>query len=306
MRAVLGHAWSTTACGKAALRIQTQATALVDFALTITCVACGVGALYGIVVLADWGIINRRLLIGALSVLCPFVNCTQYISPAPVVLECLRKRDVSNLPSQVFLSQAACNILALAYAIRMQNYVVLASNSFGLACQILYLASDHYVRHSNGRWLMFSLKFSTAFNVGLYICAAVIPMTALGQTTTLLTVVLFASPLSKIGIILRTGNASSLPKVMTTMATLNNAFWTLYGMLIADVFLLVPSILGFMLSWFQVLVLLWAAGKLPFDLSYLLLLCRSKTGSSPKADALQEMEDLGTMEEWGLSDSDSP
>ena len=43
-------------------------------------------------------------------------------------------------------SQAACNILGLAYGIQRTLLAVLITNMFGLACQILFLSFDHYIR----------------------------------------------------------------------------------------------------------------------------------------------------------------
>ena len=43
------------------------------------------------------------------------MNINRY--PASVVMEGLRKLDVKNLPTTVFISQAACNILGTAYGI---------------------------------------------------------------------------------------------------------------------------------------------------------------------------------------------
>merc|ERR1719396_112044 len=108
----------------------------------------------------------------------------QYVSPIPVVLEALRKSDVQNLPTPVFQSQAACNILGLSYAIRIQNKTVLASNLFGIGCQIVYLSSNHYVQAANGNWFPFAAKWMVLLNAGLYVCTVVIPLSLLGQITT--------------------------------------------------------------------------------------------------------------------------
>jgi len=214
-----------------------------------------------------------------LSFVCPLVTMTQFASPAPVVVEGLRKLDVQNLPTPVFISQAACNILGTAYGIRIQNKVVLASNMFGLACQILFLASYHYVRNGNGQWLWYSVQSQVIYCIGLYACVEVFSLHLLGQIITLFNLILFAVPLMKLGTILRTKNASSLPTAMTLVSTLSNGFWSMYALLIKDMVVLLPSVLGFVLCAFQVLILLWCHNKLPFDLGFLLLPCR--TISSP-------------------------
>jgi hypothetical protein len=270
---------------------------LIDFTLTVSSISIGVGTIYGTASLAEMGFIDKDTLKLILSCVCPLVVMLQYISPIPVVLEALRKLDVQNLPTPVFQSQAACNILGLSYAIRIQNTTVLASNLFGIGCQILYLSSSHYVQSSNGRWLFFAAKWMVLLNAGLYVCTAVIPLSLLGQITTIVNVVLFAAPLAKMGTILRTRSATSLPTAMTVVSAMSNGLWTLYALLIADMIVLLPSLLGFLLSFFQVLVLLWCFNILPFDLSFLLLPCRNAGSTTTRSTKKVTSDEFG-LQEW--------
>lgn len=245
--------------------------------------------------MAEAGIVGKSKLKTVLSLLCPMITMTQFISPTPVVLDALRKMDVQNLPVPVFQSQSACNIFGLSYGIRIQNQVVLASNLFGLGCQISFLASNHYVQAGNDQWMGFATKLVISFNVMLYTCTQLISLNVLGQITTAVNVILFAAPLAKLGVILKTRNATSLPTAMTSISCLSNAVWTLYALLIDDLIVLLPSLLGFILSFFQVLVLLWCFHLLPFDLGFLLLPCRAsgtKTGKKfSMEDGLENGED---------------
>jgi uncharacterized protein with PQ loop repeat len=273
--------------------------ALVDCLLTIASVVIAVALLYGTAALAEAGIVNKGQLKMTLSLVCPAVTMTQFISPIPVVLDALRKMDVQNLPVPVFQSQSACNILGLSYGIRIQNVVVLANNMFGLGCQIAFLGSYHYVQAGNDQWLGFATKLALLFNVMLYTCTQLISINLLGQITTAVNVILFAAPLAKLGIILKTRNATSLPTAMTVISAISNAVWTLYALLIDDLIVLLPSLLGFMLSFFQVLVLLWCFHILPFDLSFLLLPCRASAAKTGKKvgieDGLEYGEDASMM-----------
>lgn len=249
--------------------------ALVDCVLTFSSLAIGLGVIFGVAALADMGIIDGLMLKMFLSIVCPLVTMTQFASPTPVVMEALRKLDVQNLPTPVFISQAACNILGTAYAIRIQNSTVLVNNMFGLACQTLFIGSCHYVKAGNRQWMWHSIKAQVIYCSGLYVCVEVISLDALGQVITIFNLILFAVPLASLGTILKTRNAASLPTAMTVVSTLANAVWSVYALLIKDMVVLVPSVLGFVLCAFQVLVLLWCHNKLPFDLSFLLLPCRS-------------------------------
>mmetsp|Transcript_74011 Transcript_74011/g.239272 ORF Transcript_74011/g.239272 Transcript_74011/m.239272 type:complete len:322 (-) Transcript_74011:121-1086(-) len=247
---------------------------VVDFVLTISTIAVGVGLIFGVAQLTWEGLIDKQTFTTILSIACPLVTMVQFVSPTPVVMDAIRKMSSSSLPTPVFQSQAACNILGLAYGIQIANGAVLITNMFGLGCQILYLASDHYVRSPNSGWLFFAVKLCVLFDLGLYVFATVAPINTLGHTITVFNIILFAVPLTKLGSILRTRNASSLPTAMTCISVVNNAVWSLFGLMIEDIVVLFPSVLGFCLSSFQVLVILWCQGSLPFDLGFLLLACR--------------------------------
>jgi len=269
--------------------------ALVDCALTFSSLAIGLGVIFGVAALADMGIINGPMLQTVLAVICPMVTMTQFASPTPVVLEGLRKLDVQNLPKPVFISQAACNILGTSYAIRIQNSTVLVNNMFGLACQTLFLASCHYVKAANRQWITHTIQAQVIYCLGLYVCVKVISLDALGQVITVFNLILFAVPLASLGTILKTRNAASLPTAMTVVSTCANAVWSMYALLIKDMVVLVPSVLGFVLCAFQVLVLLWCHNKLPFDLSFLMLPCRSS--GSPAKKVVPVVDEFGLPEE---------
>lgn len=247
--------------------------ALLDLTLTLSCLAVGLCLIFGIAALADLEYIDGVQLRMVLSFVCPAVLLIQFIAPTPVVVDALLELDVRELPIPVFQSQSACNILAISYAIQVQNEVILASNLIGLACQVIFLSASHYVLESDKRWVWYTLRMQVIYSVSLYVFAAVIPLELLGQMMTFVYLVLYSAPLAKVGTILRTQNAASLPTAMTVVSTFSNAVWSLYALLIKDVVVLIPCLLGFVLCSFQVLVLLWCSDMLPFDLSFLLLPC---------------------------------
>lgn len=267
-------------------------TASFDASLTVFTLGSGLACIYSVAVLTELGLIDKELLKLFLSVACPLVTMSALVSPIPIVLEAMRALNAQNLPLQVFQSQAMCNILSICYGIQITNPAVLITNMFGLCMQVLYMSGDHYVRMSNTNWMIFVLKLSVILNAGLFIFALHTPINVLGHFITIFNIVLYAVPLTKLGSILKTRSASSLPTAMTCVNGLNNAVWCLYALLIEDMVVLLPSVLGFALSGFQVLVILWCNGSLPFDLGYLLMRSRDGAGlfrrSEPKIEELQE------------------
>lgn len=278
--------------------------ALVDFALTSSTLAVGVGTIFGIKALADVGFIDGFKLQMLLSCVCPGTTMLLFVSPIPIVIESLKKLDVTTLPVPAFQAQAVCNILTMAYGLRIRNKVVLGNNSFGLFFQVMYLSSSHFVKSGNRHWMWHSMLLQTVCCFSLYLSVVACSIDTLGQFITIFNVMLFAVPLSKLAAILKTKNCSALPTAMTVIATAANFFWTLYGLLIEDVYVLVPCLLGFVLCLFQVLVILWCANQLPFDLGFILLPCRQSKNMLPVDSSTEPKKIAPAPHSLGLSENE--
>lgn len=283
---------------------------LVDLVLTVATLTISTGIIFGLAGLTDLGIIDKELCTTSMSILCPLVTMIQFLSPFPVVVDAVRKLNGKDLPMPVFQSQIICNVLGLSYAIQVHNTSILCCNLFGLACQILFLSSARFANQTRGAWLIYGIQMIVVLNVGLYFFAAILPLSLLGHLITLFNIVLFASPLAKLGDVLRTRSAASLPAAIITISWGNNGIWTIFGILIQDQVVLLPSVLGFLLSTFQVLLILWCHHKLPFDLSFLLL----PWGNNAQSEQETEMEsvkigagreDRFGVDHWSETDWDS-
>jgi uncharacterized protein with PQ loop repeat len=64
-------------------------------------------------------------------------------------------------------------------------------------------------------------------------------------------------------------NSASIPLVMSIVMLIANASWAVYGILLEDVFVFLPSIFGFCITVFQLLVSAWCNGVLFYDLAFL-------------------------------------
>eukprot|EP00403_Amphidinium_massartii_P021658 CAMPEP_0178396178 /NCGR_PEP_ID=MMETSP0689_2-20121128/13597_1 /TAXON_ID=160604 /ORGANISM="Amphidinium massartii, Strain CS-259" /LENGTH=278 /DNA_ID=CAMNT_0020016849 /DNA_START=96 /DNA_END=929 /DNA_ORIENTATION=+ len=262
------------------------AKVVIDFTLTMCTMVAGNVVIGAAVAFFESGALDKASVVSFLELLCPVMQIGLMISPLPIVFDAVRRLNVQDLPLQVFQSQAACNVLGVAYAIQVSNSAVLVTNMFGLLCQTFYLSGEHFVRTSNTGWFWFSAKLSLIFNAGVYICIDRLPLGILGKAITVGNVILYASPLAKLGAVLKTKNASSIPTAYTVVACINNAIWSVYALLLPDMVIFLPSFLGFQLACFQMILILWSKQRLPFDLGYLLLICSS--GGYPGSPVMQK------------------
>lgn len=235
--------------------------------------ACGI--LQAAAVLTDdsVAILERGTWIKLFSVACPLVQMAQLVAPMPLVHEAVVTLKADDLPMPVIRSQVVCNVLGASYGIQVANSAVFVTNMFGLGCQITYLCCYHFVVASNAGWIRFVVPHWLLLNMSFHVFTIMLPVPILGHLIIFFNVVLSSAPLMKIGAVLRARSSKALPTGMTVVSCLNNALWTVFSMLLNDLVLLVPSILGFLLTFFQIMVILWCHHVLPFDLSFLLLPC---------------------------------
>lgn len=248
----------------------------IDVLLTVSSLGVVTGLLHGIVWLSeDDSVFPKKNFIEFLSVACPFVQMLQLVTPMPLAQEAVSTLKVDGLPMPSIQSQAICNVLGACYGIQAVNSAVLVTNMFGLGCQIIYLTCYHFVVAANSSWLRFVVPLWLGLNVSFHVCVMILPINVLGHLIILFNIVLSGVPLMKLGSILRTRSSVTLPTGMTVVSCMNNALWTMFSLHLNDTVLLVPSLLGFVLSFFQILVILWCNHVLPFDLGFLLLLGRA-------------------------------
>lgn len=232
----------------------------------------------------DDAVFPRSAFVEFLSVACPFVQMVQLLTPMPLAQEAVSTLKVDGLPMPTIQSQAICNVLGACYGIQAVNSAVLVTNMFGLGCQIIYLTCHHFVVASNAGWVRFVAPWWVGLQLSFYVCAMILPINVLGHLIIVFNILLSGVPLMKLGSILRSRSSLELPTGMTAVSCLNNALWTMFSLHLNDTVLLVPSLLGFVLSFFQIMVILWCNHALPFDLGFLLLL--GKAAATAKVDVV--------------------
>jgi solute carrier family 50 protein (sugar transporter) len=150
-----------------------------------------------------------------------------------------------------------------AYGLLLGNGSVMACNSVGLAVASYGL----YVFISNGETTVVSHAISrnTGWIVGGSAALAALLWVALDPSNTLYwygmlasggSVLLFAAPLSNLGKIVQLQDASELSPLVVAFSLGCTSLWTLYAVLLDNLFMLVPNALGLLLSIVQLVLML--------------------------------------------------
>ena len=211
-----------------------------------------------------------------LAVASPLLSVVTYISPIGSVLAMVRSGDTIHFPIQVIIAQCLQNVASLAYGLLIQNEALYFSSGAGLLFQLMWVTAWYSVARRRWRQPIWKALHPALACLGslVTILACIFLLTLcphelVGMVSCALTLALCVSPLASLGIVVRRMNSASIPLVMSIVMLIANASWAVYGILLEDVFVFLPSIFGFCITVFQLLVSAWCNGVLFYDLAFL-------------------------------------
>ena len=211
-----------------------------------------------------------------LAVLCPLLSVVTYISPVGSVLAMRRTGETLHFPIQVVFAQGLQNVACLAYGLQIQNEALYLSSAVGILFQLTWITAWYSVLRLRLRrtiWkvtkpLLLAIVCLTVTILVTYLLT-LLPSHYVGLLSCALTLALCVSPLATLGIIVRSMNSASIPLAMSVVMLIANAAWAVYGIMLEDAFVFLPSIFGFCVTVFQLLVSAWCNGLLFYDLTFL-------------------------------------
>lgn len=136
----------------------------------------------------------------------------------------------------------------------------LVTNLIGLVFQTGYLfVFVKYARDKAKAQVQIQLAVYAVFMV-LFVSSILLflPATSrsfvVGLFATVFTVVMFGAPLSALAVVLRTRSVEFMPLSLSLMGFSCSATWTLYGLYVQDIFVIVPNVLGMILGIIQLAI----------------------------------------------------
>jgi uncharacterized protein with PQ loop repeat len=188
-------------------------------------------------------------------------------------------------------AQAAQNIASAAYGLHIRNEPFYISSFVGLLFQLTWIAVWFSVvkRDSKHRFMrsthpLFAALVMLSTTASIIYLLLWVDRDLVGSLSCGMTLLLCIAPLSKLGLVVRSMNSASIPLVMSIVMLITNVAWAVYGLLLHDVFMVLPSLFGLIITIFQLLVTAWCNGFLFYDLSFLKWLYRGYE-TVPEADS---------------------
>lgn len=201
-------------------------------------------------------IASSPMLVDFCTTAAPFAAIFVFLAPFSTVQKIRQEKGVGTLPLLPYSSMVASAFLWSAYGILKGEPKVWSANVIGLFMGLYYMVN--FIRHSPkaAPSLPGSVRLH-ALTVLILIAATILvaisplanPAALIGPCGVMLTIGMFASPLSALKTVVQTKSAASIPLPFTLASLINCFMWSVAGLFrMKDANIYVPNLLGLSFS----------------------------------------------------------
>ncbi|XP_057871473.1 bidirectional sugar transporter SWEET1a isoform X2 [Cryptomeria japonica] len=172
-------------------------------------------------------------------------------------------QEYSGLPYVCTLFNCCLWLLYGAPFVKPHSILLLTINGAGFVLEIFYLLS--FLTFALKQKKVKTTRLAIAMTVA-FVMVVVVTIYALhtynvrqllvGTLGVILSIVMYASPLSVVGDVIRTKSVKYMPFLVSLFTTLNALVWSAYSVIAKDIFIAVPNGIGFLLGVIQLVVYL--------------------------------------------------
>lgn len=202
------------------------------------------------------------LIIKVLASLSALYMC---FSPSTSIYRIHKSQDTGTASIIPLVALWACNHMWMLYGyVNHSTFPLLVTYAVGDVLSVLFIAVYYRWSSEKSRVLKFSL-LTLVINAIVAVYAVLGMKGVLGQSEYGLqmcvgvvaiasSILLYASPFSAISLVIQTKSSASIPITMVFVGVGNNALWIIYGLLIHDMLLVIPTVVSIMLGLVQVVL----------------------------------------------------
>ncbi|KAG4999571.1 hypothetical protein AAZX31_08G074800 [Glycine max] len=186
-----------------------------------------------------------------------------YLAPLPTFYRIYKKKSTEGFQSLPYLVALFSSMLWLYYAsLKPADATLLITiNSLGCVIEIVYIVMFTIYATKDARNLTVKLfmvmnvgSFALIFLVTYFAIHGSLRVQVVGWVCVSIAVGVFAAPLSIVAQVIRTKNVEFMPFNLSLFLTLSAVMWFFYGLLLKDICIAIPNILGFTLGLLQMLL----------------------------------------------------
>ena len=238
-----------------------------------------------------------RIIAGIGTVIGVFLN----LSPVVLFYEIYKKKRVyTEIPEMMFVMGVFCGLLNTAYGILIRDTNIILSSAIGSILQIIYSTIYLYLL-SKGKIFTWLLYLFIAYNLSLevlyffsnvldYNISNAVAQEITGWLNVFIGVINAGAPGQKIMTVWKTCNYKLIPIVTTVCQFACSLTWAIYGLFKLDLKIIIPNVLGVLLTLGQIFVYLYAYNKMKGKIM------PNTTPQDPNGDKYEDENDFNDEE----------
>ncbi|CAN4089323.1 unnamed protein product [Withania somnifera] len=198
----------------------------------------------------------------AFGVLGNIVSFIVFLSPIPTFYKIYKKKSTEGYQSIPYVVALFSSMLWIYYAVLKTNTTLLITiNSFGVFIETTYVG--FYLFYAPKKARVQTIKMLLLFVVGGF--GAIILVTqflfkeavrgkVVGWICFVFSLCVFIAPLGIVRQVIKTKSVEYMPLLLSIFLTLSAVMWFFYGLLLKDINIAIPNVLGFILGILQMVL----------------------------------------------------
>ncbi|CAI9756374.1 unnamed protein product [Fraxinus pennsylvanica] len=190
------------------------------------------------------------------------ISICVYLAPLPTFIRIYKEKSTMQFHALPYIVALFSSLLWMYYALLKGNALLLISiNSFGCAIETIYIAlyllyASKIIRNHTVKLLglVDVAVFAVIFLASFFIFDGETRVRVVGWICVAVSVSVFAAPLSITFQVVRTKSVEFMPFFLSFFLTLSAVMWFAYGVLLKDLCIALPNVLGFGLGLVQMLL----------------------------------------------------
>ncbi|KAL3374189.1 hypothetical protein AABB24_005909 [Solanum stoloniferum] len=198
----------------------------------------------------------------AFGVLGNIVSFIVFLSPLPTFYKIYKKKSTDGYQSIPYVVALFSSMLWIYYAFLKTNTTLLITiNSFGVFIETIYVG--FYLSYAPKKSRVQTIKMLLLFVVGGF--GAIVLVTeflfkgavrgqVVGWICLIFSLCVFVAPLGIVRQVIKTKSVEYMPLLLSIFLTLSAVVWFFYGLLLKDINIAIPNVMGFILGILQMVL----------------------------------------------------
>ncbi|XP_024174804.1 bidirectional sugar transporter N3 [Rosa chinensis] len=192
-------------------------------------------------------------LVFAFGILGNIVSFIVFLAPVPTFFRVYKKKSTEGFQSVPYVFALFSATIWIYYAsLKSDEMLLITINGFGCVIETIYIAM--YITFAPKQARVNTLRLLLLVNFGGFCLILLLShflaqgptrVKVLGWVCVAFSVSVFAAPLSIMRLVIRTKSVEFMPFSLSFFLTLSAIMWLFYGLLLKDLYVAAPNILGF-------------------------------------------------------------